>query len=322
MKKKTILIVVLIVAIVLCLLFMRETVVWKEQPLFAMDTYCTLKIKGQDSTMEKLMQCIETADASLNAYDKNSKVYALNSAGKSTDAELKALTEKLLSYNKNTDGAFDFSMKKLSDQWGFETENPKVPEAIDFTAFGADKVEIYQDEILLDGVEVDFGGVAKGYVTDKLVQILEEDNVKDALLDLGGNIYAKGTYTIGIKNPQEGENLACSVEVTDKAVITSGVYQRYFKDKDGNRWHHILNPETGFPTDNGVLSVTVIGDKGIECDVLSTAFLVAGVDKTFEMCKNFDVEVILVTKDTVYYTPGIAKKIQKNNSFYQFKAAF
>ena len=71
-----------------------------------------------------------------------------------------------------------------------------------------------------------------------------------------------------------------------------------------------------------MLSVTVIGDKGIECDVLSTAFLVAGVDKTFEMCKNFDVEVILVTQDTVYYTPGIAKKIQKSNGFYQFKAAF
>ena len=166
------------------------------------------------------------------------------------------------------------------------------------------------------------GGVAKGYLTDQLAEILEQDGVKEALLDLGGNIYAKGTYEIGIQNPQEGENLACSVEVTDKAVITSGVYQRYFEDEDGNRWHHILNPETGYPSDNGVLSVTVIGDKGIECDVLSTAFLVAGAEQTFEMCQKFDVEVILITEDTVYYTPGIAKKIKKSNSFYQFKAAF
>lgn len=324
MKKKIIIIGVLIAAVLAAVLYMRETMAWKEKSLFAMDTYCTIKIKGSDETVEKLVKCIEKADANLDAYDSASKVFALNQSSETTDTELVTLAELLLEYGEKTDGKFDFSMKKLSDLWGFETENPKVPtaEEIDFSSFGADKVSLENGKLILSGVEVDFGGVAKGYLTDQLAEILEQDGVEEALLDLGGNIYAKGTYEIGIQNPQEGENLACSVEVTDKAVITSGVYQRYFEDEDGNRWHHILNPETGYPSDNGVLSVTVIGDKGIECDVLSTAFLVAGAEQTFEMCQKFDVEVILITEDTVYYTPGIAKKIKKSNSFYQFKAAF
>ncbi len=324
MKKKTIIIGVLIVAVLVGVLITRETVAWKEKPLFAMDTYCTLKIKGSDETLEKLVKRIEQADADFDAYDENSKVYALNQSGETTDKELVSVTENLLNYANATGGSFDFSMKKLSDLWGFETDTPKVPQAdeIDFSTFGTDKVLVKDGKVTLLGVEVDFGGVAKGYVTDKLVEILNRDGVEEALLDLGGNIYAKGAHRIGIKNPKEGENLACSVEVTDKAVITSGVYQRYFEDEEGKKWHHILNPETGYPADSDILSVTVIGNKGLECDVLSTAFLVMGREKTFEICKNFDVDVIVITDDTVYYTPGIASKIQKNDSSYAFKTAF
>ena len=322
MKKKTIIAILVAVLVVSAILYMRDTVAWKEKPLFAMDTYCTLKIKGDDQTVGKLVKCIEEADQKFDAYDEKSAVYALNRSGETTDEELVALTEMLHGYYEKTDGSFDFSMKKISDVWSFESEKPKVPEKIDFSTFGADKVTVNNGKVTLEGVEVDFGGVAKGYVTDKLVKILEQDRVEEALLDLGGNIYAKGTFKIGIKNPKEGENLACSVEVTDKAVITSGVYQRYFEDENGKKWHHILNPETGYPADSGVLSVTVIGDNATECDVLSTAFLVMGKDKTFEYYKKFHVEVVLITEDTVYYTSGLKGKFGKGDNTYQFKTAF
>ena len=322
MKKKVIVIGMVILLVLAGILYFRETAAWKEKPLFAMDTYCTLKIKGSDETVERLVKCIEKADADFDAYNENSKVYKLNQSGGTTDKELVALSELLLMYSEKTDGAFDFSMKKLSDVWGFETDKPKVPDKIDFSSFGYDKVSVQNGKVTLSGTEVDFGGVAKGYVTDKLVEILEQDGVEEALLDLGGNIYAKGTHRIGIKNPKEGENLACSVEVTDKAVITSGVYQRFFEDEKGNKWHHILDPRTGYPADSGLLSVTVIGGKGIVCDVLSTAFLVMGKEKALEMYKKFDVELIMITENEVYYTNGIAPEFQKGDASYTFKTAF
>ena len=324
MKKKVVIIGIIILLVLAGVLYFRETTAWKEKPLFAMDTYCTLKIKGSDETVEKLVKCIEKADADFDAYDEKSKVYALNQSGETTDEELVSLSELLLAYSEKTDGAFDFSMKKLSDVWGFETDVPKVPQAdeIDFSAFGYDKISLQNGKVKLSGVEVDFGGVAKGYVTDKLVEILEQDGVKEALLDLGGNIYAKGTHRIGIKNPKEGENLACSVEVTDKAVITSGVYQRYFEDEKGNKWHHILDPQTGYPADSGILSVTVIGDKGVVCDVLSTAFLVMGKEKALKAYKAFDVELVIITENEVYYTEGIAPKFKKGDASFKFKTTF
>ncbi len=320
--RKKIIFVLAAIALVAGVLILRENVAWKETPLFAMDTYCTLKIKGNDQTIEKMVQCIKEADDKFDAYDEKSAVYALNRTGKTEDKELIALTAQLIGYHQKTDGAFDFSMKKISDVWGFETETPSVPEEIDFSLFGADKVAVTDEKVTLDGVEVDFGGVAKGYVTDQLADILEQDGLEEALLDLGGNIYAKGTHKIGIKNPKEGENLACVIEVTDKAVITSGVYQRFFEDDKGKKWHHILNPETGYPADSGLLSVTVIGDNATECDVLSTAFLVMGREKALKLCEKFPVEVVLITKDSVYYTKGLEEKIQKGDPSYELKATF
>lgn len=308
------------VLFVLLVLWGREACLWKKQTLFAMDTYCSIQIKGKDRTLQKMTTCIEECSRKFNAYAADSDVFALNNCGYTKDREIVELTKALLAYYERTGGAFDFTMKKISDAWGFQTEHPRVPETIHFSDFGADKAEIRGDSLSLKGVEADYGGVLKGYVTDKLVRLMREEKVREAVLDLGGNVFSLGTHKIGVKNPQEGDSLACAVTVTDKAVITSGVYQRYFTDENGKNWHHILNPATGFPAENDLLSVTVIGESGTACDVLSTAFLVMGKEKAFQAYKEFDgIEVILVTKDTIYYSPGLSECLEKQSGQYEWR---
>ncbi len=317
MKKK----IVFGIALLLLILFAlwgREMYLWKSESLFAMDTYCTIKARAKEATLQDLAACIERYDQKFNAYQKDSAVYALNTSGSTTDGEILALITDMLAYNKKTEGAFDFTLKKLSDLWGFETENPAVPDKIDFSAFGAEKVEVAANKVVLNGVEVDFGAVLKGYVTDKLVAELRNQHVKEAILDLGGNVYTLGESKVGIKNPKEGSPLACAITVENKAVITSGVYQRYFIDETGKRWHHILDPKTGYPVQNDILSVTVIGENATECDVLSTAFLVMGKEKTFACYKDYgNLDIIVLTQDTLYYSSGLADSIEIRDEQYR-----
>ena len=305
--------------IILLALWGRENYTWKSRSMFAMDTYCTVKIKGGGKVIDKMEDCIEKYDKKMNAYSADSEVYALNESGESKDEEIVSLSKQLYTYCEKTDGAFDFTLKKLSDAWGFETEYPHVPEKIEFSDFGADKVSFADSKVRLDGVEADFGAVTKGYVTDRLVDIMNESGVKDAVLDLGGNVYSKGTHKIGIKEPVDTESaLACAVTVCDRAVVTSGVYQRYFIDESGKRRHHILDPKTGYPAESDILSVTVIGESGTACDVLSTAFLVMGKEKTFETYRAFGaVEVIVLTSDTLYCTKGVAGDVSDVNGKYK-----
>lgn len=317
--KKKIGFALLILITILLVLWGRENYTWKSRSMFAMDTYCTIKIKGGGKVIDKMEGCIEKYDKKMNAYSADSAVYALNESEESEDKEIVSLSKQLYTYYKKTGGAFDFTLKKLSDAWGFETEHPHVPEKIVFSDFGADRISFTDSKVRLNGVEAGFGAVTKGYVTDRLVDIMNESGVKDAVLDLGGNVYSKGTHKIGIKEPSDTESaLACAVTVCDRAVVTSGVYQRYFIDDSGKRRHHILDPKTGYPAENDILSVTVIGDSGTVCDVLSTAFLVMGKEKTFEMYQSFGaVEVIVLTSDTLYCTKGIAGNVSDVNGKYK-----
>ena len=306
-RKKTIVISLVLCVLVVGALLLRADFKMHSRQIFAMDTYCTLEIKGGgEKVLDELEKIITDYDEKYNAYGDNSAVFSLNKNGKSSDKEIVELSEKLLEYTKKTDGAYDFSLKKLSDLWGFSKKSVTEPKNIDFSSFGADKVEINGNELVLNGVEVDFGGVMKGYVTDKLCEKLKETNITDAILNLGGNVLSVGEHKIGIQDPKDKNEIMCSVSVCNKAVVTSGVYQRTFPDNNGVMRHHILNPETGYPAESGVVSVTVVGNTATECDVLSTAFLVLGKEKTKEIMRNFDVEIIMLTDDgRLYCTEGI-----------------
>ncbi len=310
MNKKWMIVIALVIVVFVLIALYSEFFGTKSADLFAMDTYCSIEINGGRKHIRNIESIIENYDEKYDVYDESSMIFKFNSEGNTTDSETVELIKSLLAYNKETLGAYDFSMKKLSDAWGFSTDKLNVLNEIDFNSFGADKVNVSGNEVVLDGVEVDFGGVMKGYVTDKIKTYLNENQIKDAVINLGGNVYAVGKHKIGIQDPFE-KDVLCSVDVLDSAVVTAGIYQRFLTDENGKQYHHILNPKTGYPADSGIVSVTVIGDSATECDVLATAFLVLGIDKSMEISEKFkDNEIIFITNDCIYYTGGLENKIE------------
>ena len=176
-------------------------------------------------------------------------------------------------------------------------------------------IEIEGNEIRLTDpeTEINLGGIAKGYIADKVAEYLESHGVVSAIVDLGGNIVALGgksaqlvisgdetEFRVGIKNPNaEDGSLLGIVPCKDRTVVTSGTYERYF-EKDGVKYHHILDVKTGYPVDRSVLSVTVIAARGssADCDGLSTACLALGVEKGMALVKSLDgFEAIFVDTD-------------------------
>jgi len=317
-RKKVITGILLLCVAVVVILMCRNNFGVHQKQIFAMDTYCSIEVKGGgEKLLSELEEIIVSYDEKYNAYSTTSEAYLLNKNGESTDSETVSLAKKLMEYNKLTEGAYDFSLKKLSDLWGFYKKEVTEPESIDFSTFGADKVEVTENKLLLHGAEADFGGVMKGYVTDKLHEKLKENGIREAVINLGGNVLALGSCKVGIQNPEDKNSLLCAVSVSDKAVVTSGIYQRTFADQNGIMRHHILNPKTGYPADSGVVSVTVIGEDATLCDVLSTAFLVLGKEKTEKLYERFDAEVIMLVNGTVYCTKGIADSVEVYDGYYK-----
>ena len=153
-------------------------------------------------------------------------------------------------------------------------------------------------------IAIDLGGLAKGYVADKIKEYLLENDINSALIDLGGNIYALGThlngddFTIGIKKPySDTGEYSTTVNVTNKCVITSGIYERYF-DNNGTKYHHILSPSTGYPASCDLLSVSIISDSSLQGDILSTTCLLIGKDLATELVEGLDnTSAIMITTD-------------------------
>lgn len=163
------------------------------------------------------------------------------------------------------------------------------------------------------GQSIDLGGIGKGFAGDKFVEVFKKYGISSAFTNIGGNVVALGTkpdcspWRVGIQHPREENSLLGVVSVADKAVVTSGDYQRYFIDKNGKRQHHILDPSTGYPAESGVVSATVVADSSLAADALSTMLFAAGIEKGSKLLSQFTgVEAILVDIDLqVYITAGL-----------------
>lgn len=317
MKKKGIKITALIlfILIIVGMVMYHQFFSWKEQTVYAMDTIITIKIKGTSAQLERLMKQIETAEKELNVYDPECKLYQANQNGGGTISQMEAdLIAKALDYCRLTDGCFDLTVKSVTDLWGVTSENPRVPESgeikdalerVDYRFVHCDGQQL----VLENQAQIDVGAIAKGYVTDLLVQQLRQDGVKEAILDLGGNIYSFGKdkfHTIGIQKPFAGRGeVVASIEVADQAVVTSGIYERMF-EQDGIQYHHIFDPATGYPVQNGIQSVTVVGQNAAMCDALSTAILVMGEDGAKDFRKeNPNIEFLMVEEGKIVMTKGL-----------------
>ena len=285
----------------------------------ALDTVVTLTL--YDTTDRALLtDCFDEIaryEALFSRTRADSEIAALNAAD-GAEVALSADTRDLLAigrdYGARTDGALDITIGPVSALWDFEAET--VPDAAALSDAAA-RVNWRALELtdtgarLPAGMAVDLGGIAKGYIADRLAERLRAAGVDSALLDLGGNIYALGKkdgrpFAVGIRDPQDANALAAVVRVSDRSVVTSGVYERGF-ERDGVTYHHLLDPATGWPVQNGLSSVTIVSDRSVDGDALSTACFVRGLADGLALVEATDgVEALFIETDgTLHASSGL-----------------
>ena len=292
--------------------------------IFAMDTYMTVTAygaKAQEAVDEAEAE-IQRLDELLSTGNEESEIAQLNqnkSATLSEDAGY--LVERALELNKETDGAFDIAIYPVMEAWGFPTQNYQVPTAdtLESLLKLADASQIIYDEnsrkisFGREGMKIDLGGIAKGYTSSRIMDIYKENNISSGLVNLGGNVQALGTkpdgskWRVAVQSPDDTEDYLGILSVEDKAVITSGGYERYF-EQDGKTYHHIINPKTGYPAENGLTSVTVVSEDGTLADGLSTSLFIMGKEEAIEFWRahsdEFDI-IMLTDEGKLYVTEGI-----------------
>lgn len=308
---------------------------------FAMDTIMTITAygKGGDEGIDNVVAEITALDNLLDPSLENSTVHMINRANDSsiqvTDEILTMLSKAQDVYN-STGGALDLSTYPLSQLWGFidlDTENheegnipseEEIQQKLELLCFDAITIDDHNVSIP-SGSSISFGSVAKGYASDAAVATLKDAGVKSAIVSLGGNVQTLGDqkpdgtlWNVAIQDPNSSDDYLGILQVGETAVITSGSYERYF-EKDGVRYHHIIDPKTGKPADNDLVSVTIVCDSGLTSDALSTAMFVLGSEDAIKYWRSHsdEFQMILVTKDNqALYTPGLVESFNVTNDNY------
>ena len=260
--------------------------------IFAMDTYMSVTAFGEnaDAAVDAAQAEIERLDAMLSTGNGDSEIAKLNVSG---TAELSVdagyLVERALELYTETDGAFDIAIYPVMEAWGFPSQNYQVPseDALQerLALVDASKVSYDADSRKVSfgeaGMEIDLGGIAKGYTSARIMDIFRSYGITSGLVNLGGNVQVLGTKTDGskwrvaVQSPDDESDYLGVLSVSDKAVITSGGYERYF-EQDGITYHHIIDPKTGYPAENGLKSVTIVSADGTLADGLSTSLFIMG----------------------------------------------
>ncbi len=276
---------------------------------FCLDTSCTITIyddmdkSDAEQLLDDSFKLIRENENNLSRTVEGSEVSKINEAGgewtEVSDDTIDIIRmANIVSYGSG--GVFDITIGKITQLWDFKAEEPSVPEDADISAAlphidyktittGGGKVKMSDPE-----AELDLGGIAKGAIADKVCAFLEENGVTSAVVNLGGNVVVIGEkaedtpWTVGIERPfTDRKELVGVIQVTDKAVVTSGIYERNFEE-NGKIYHHILDPETGYPAETDLEAVTIIANKGYSgfCDAVSTACLILGSEKAPQFIKQ------------------------------------
>lgn len=311
-----------------------------EKDDFMMGTIITQKVYGKNAEtaaievgkrlkeIESLMT-INTPGGEINLLNENS--------GKS-EVVLSRETIKILDtakkYAELSNGAFDITVGPLVKAWRIFSDNPIVPSVeqidrllklVDYRKLALDK-QTSKAKLAISGQVVDLGGIAKGYAGDEAIAIYKKHGIKSAFVNLGGNVVVLGRkpdgepWRIGIQNPRaENGSYIGVLEVENKAVVSSGDYERFF-EKNGKRYHHIIDPKTGYPADSGLISTTIVAEVSMDADALSTAVFVLGLEEGMALVEKLEgVEAIFITKDKEIYTTkglkGLFKITEESKDF-------
>ena len=298
---------------------------------FAMDTFNTITVykKADEAAMSRCLAMLDEYDSLWSSQRDNSLIFKLNAQGQGLlTGDSAELLSASMEYASKTNGAFDPTVFPITSLWHITSRSKDDPLPTDKELNAACALVNYKDietESSSDGMTVrlkkgmglDLGAIAKGFAGDKLKAYLRAQGVKDAIINLGGNVCLVGSKTrdVGLQDPR-GEGIFCKLSVSDVNVITSGDYERYI-EVNGKRIHHIFDPKTGKSADNGLCSVTIIGKSGAQCDALSTAVFVLGVEKGMDLIRQEGVEAVLVTIDgKIYLTEGAKKVFTLVNAAY------
>ncbi len=288
----------------------------------------TLYNGGSEEILDKVFNRILEIENLVSINKENTELVNLNKNSGVKPVKLSETTydiiDKGIYYSQMSQGGYDVTIGPLVKLWSIGLPEEKVPtnEEIEETIKNIDYSKVIMNdktkEVFLkeENMMIDLGSIAKGYVADEVVNILKEENIKEAIIDLGGNIYALGLkngdtkWKIGIQNPFDNRGEVVGVvEVSDKSVVTSGIYERFI-EKDGVRYHHILNPKTGYPYETNIAGVSIISDKSVDADALSTLVFTKGVEEGIKFVESLkNVDAIFVTNDKKVYT---TKEVKDN----------
>ena len=246
------------------------------------------------------------------------------------DEDTFKIVERGIHYSKLSNGLFDVTIGPLVKLWSIGLPEARVPSqeeiesVLGFINYNDIILNKEDNSIFLKNPNmiIDLGGIAKGYTADEISQVLTENNVNSAIIDLGGNLYTHGTkpggqdWNIGIQNPlsERGQSLG-TIKVNNKSVVTSGTYERFI-EKNGVKYHHILNPKTGYPYENNISGISIISDSSMDGDALSTSVFAMGVEDGLKFVESQpNIDAIFVTNDKkIYLSSGIKDVFKLTNS--------
>ena len=255
---------------------------------------------------------IQRMEKLMSTHIPTSEISQINqSAGLRTvsvSPEVLEVIRRALYWAEQTDGALDVSIGPVHELWDFDGDHPALPDkntlAQELLKVDYRKIQIENQTVFLmdKGMRLHLGAIAKGYAVDQAINILQDSNIRHALINAGGDLKTLGkrpdqtAWKIGLQHPRRPESILASFSLTEKAVATSGDYQKYF-DHEGARYHHILNPKTGYPV-TGVMSATVVAKTVMDADSLSTALFVMGAKKGLAFIDSLkDAEGLIMNQD-------------------------
>ena len=297
---------------------------------FLLNTFVTVTLydSEDEAILDGCMELCREYEGLLSRTVETSEIYQINHRAPGTrEMEVSEDTAEVISrglyYSQLSGGAFDITIEPVSSLWDFTAEDPQVPaqELIDenLPRVGYEKISVDGSKVLFsdDDTAIDLGAIAKGYIADRMKEYLLDQGVESAIINLGGNVLCVGAngenpFRIGIQRPYASHNETVGVvEVEDMSVVSSGVYERHF-EKDGVNYHHILDPKTGYPYQNGLTAVTILSEESVDGDGLSTTCFSLGLEKGMELINSLDeVWAVFITDDgELHYSDGMELWLQ------------
>ena len=337
MKKGLPKIIILIIVVLIAFIFVKEKKIERTMDIFAMDTISNVTIVGknnQNKFLEGIKDIIIKYDNMFSFSYKNSDVYKINNSNEplKISYETIEIIKKSEEFYNKTNGRFDITVGNVFEIWNDSFKNQTIPDfekikrLNKYTGYKNLKIDEKNQLIKKENLKITLGAVAKGYISDKICEYINENNIENVLVNLGGNIYAKGKnrdnkiWNIGIKDANNSQNIIGTIPIDNKFVVTSGDYERYI-DYENKRYHHIIDAKTGIPVFNDIKSVTIIADNGFLADALSTSCFIKGFWEGKKLIKEYGVFGIIITKDNkIYYSSELEDDFKKTNTDYEYIA--